>query len=49
LGAPGGHGELQEAILSVQRLKTLILLVFSMKMEVLGSPGRGFRGQGLWC
>ena len=31
--------ELQEAILRVQRLKTLILLVFSMKMEGLGAQG----------
>ena len=31
--------EHQEAILRVQRLRTLILLVFAMKIEVLGSPG----------
>ncbi len=30
-GAPGGHGELLEAILRVQRVKTLFLLVFSIK------------------
>ena len=39
LGAPWIHCELREAILRVQRLKTLILLVFSMKMKVLRVPG----------
>ena len=37
--------ELQEAIVSVQGLKTTVLLVFSMKIKVLGGPGRGFRGR----
>ena len=42
--------ELQEAIVSVQGLKTMALLVFSMKNEGFrGVQGSGFRGQGLWC